>query len=163
MNGHYIREKPLDELYELSKDFWPRLAVGVSDEYKKAVLGLISERLKFLAEIPSLTSFFFEDLPVDLKLIDNNEQLGKFSHDELRALLEKVSLGLQHSDFSVEGLNKILNGLLEETSQKPSVLFSLIRVATTWAPASPGLSETLHVLGKNKSLERIKAAGAALS
>ena len=163
MNGHYIREKPLDELSELSKDFWPRLAVGVSDEYKKAVLGLISERLKFLAEIPSLTSFFFEDLPVDLKLIDNNEQLGKFSHDELRALLEKVSLGLQHSDFSVEGLNKILNGLLEETSQKPSVLFSLIRVATTWAPASPGLSETLHVLGKNKSLERIKAAGAALS
>jgi len=47
--------------------------------------------------------------------------------------------------------------LLETTGQKPAVLFSLIRIATTQAPASPGLADTLHVLGKEISLRRIDA------
>ena len=52
MNGHYIRQKSLDELYEFSKDFWPASAENASEEYKKEVLGLVQERLKFLAELP---------------------------------------------------------------------------------------------------------------
>jgi len=42
------------------------------------------------------------------------------------------------------------------------VLFSLIRIATTEAPSSPGLAETLAVLGKERSLQRIDAQLAAL-
>ena len=61
-----------------------------SDEYKKQVLGLIQERLKYFSEIPSLTDFFFQDLPVDLKLVDGNKQLKKFSHAELKSLLTRL-------------------------------------------------------------------------
>jgi glutamyl/glutaminyl-tRNA synthetase len=66
------------------------------------------------------------------------------------------------SDFSTEDLTHKLNQLLEETGQKPGVLFSLIRIATTWSPASPGLAESLSVLGKAKSLERIEQSIATL-
>lgn len=163
LNGHYIRQIPVDNLYELSKDFWPHSADNQTEQYKKKVLGLIKDRLKYLAEIPKLTEFFFEDLPVDLNLIDKSKQLSKFSRAELQSLLEKSKQRLEQSDFSAEDLTETLNKLLQETGQKPAVLFSLIRVATTWAPASPGLAETLNLLGKEKSLARLDAALAALA
>lgn len=163
MNGSYIRELPVEKLYELSKDFWPPVADSQPEQYKQQVLGLIQERLKYLAEIPALTSFFFEDLPVDLRLIDDNKQLKNFNHIELKELLQQANSALEQIDFSPEKLTACLNELLEKTSQKPGVLFSLIRIATTWAPASPGLAKTLSLLGKDKSLQRIKTAITALA
>ena len=69
---------------------------------------------------------------------------------------------LAHTDFSVDDLTERLNGLLETTAQKPAVLFSLVRIASTQAPSSPGLADSLAVLGKERSLARIDAQLAAL-
>jgi glutamyl-tRNA synthetase len=162
VDGHFIRQLPLDSLYELSEGFWPASAAAADDQHKKNVLRLVQERLKYLAELPQLTNFFFEDLPVDLGLIDNNKQLKAASHAELAQMLETSRGRLEQTDFSIAELTEALNALLEELSQKPGVLFSLIRIATTWAPASPGLAESLSLLGKSTSLERIDQALAAL-
>ncbi|HSX18242.1 MAG TPA: glutamate--tRNA ligase [Candidatus Saccharimonadales bacterium] len=156
MNGHYIRHLPLNELYAHSMGFWLKSTENQPDKYKKAVLALVQERLKYLSELPKLTNFFFEDLPIDLKLIDGNKQLSNLSRGEQINLLEKAKERLSESDFSSDSLTKVLNDLLEETGQKPGVLFSLIRIATTWADASPGLAETLSLLGKDKGLERLQ-------
>lgn len=154
-SGHFIRETPLEKLFELAKGFWPSEAAKASDDYKKQVLALVQERLKFLAELPSLTNFFFKDLPFDASLISNNKQLKKLDKNELVVLLEVAKVRLETSDFAVNDLTKKLNALLEETKQEPAVLFSLIRIATTNAPASPALADTLAVLGKERSLKRI--------
>jgi len=69
MNGHYIRELSVDELYVKVANFWPAEAAGSDDAYKKQVLSLVQERLKYFAELPELTKFFFIDLPVDPSLI----------------------------------------------------------------------------------------------
>ena len=61
MNGHYIRELSVDELFERSRDFWPESTASASDDFKKQVLRLIQERLKYFGEIPELTTFFFAD------------------------------------------------------------------------------------------------------
>lgn len=163
INGHFIREMPADELYEKSKDFWPAEAQNTDENYKKAVLKLVSERLKYLAELPELTKFFFVDLPINPELINGNKQLGKLSEDELKELLQTARDSLVESDFSLDDLTERLNKLLEQTGQKPAVLFSLVRIATTQAPASPGLAETLSVLGKETSLRRLDSQLAALS
>lgn len=155
ISGHFIRETPLDELYDLAQDFWPPEAADASDDYKKQVLSLVQERLKFLAELPELTSFFFKDLPYSPELISKNKQLKKLDPNELVVLLEVAKVRLEASDFSPQDLTEKLNGLLEETGQKPAVLFSLVRIATTNAPASPGLADTLAVLGKKLSMARI--------
>lgn len=155
VNGTFIRALDTGDIYTRCQDFWPIEASEATAEYKTAVLGLVQERLKYFAELPELTRFFFIDLPVDPELIATNKQLKKFSSVELKSLLEQAREVLEQSDFSVEDLTNRLNQLLETTSQKPGVLFSLIRIATTQAPASPGLADTMHVLGKKITLDRI--------
>jgi glutamyl-tRNA synthetase len=162
MNGTRIRALDLDDLYGKVATFWPPEAKTYDDTYKKAVLGLVQERLKFFAELPELTSFFFRDLPVNLELITTHKQLKKLEPAEWRALLTKAREVLADTDFTAETLTAALNKLLEQTAQKPAVLFSLVRIATTQAPASPGLADTLAVLGKEISLRRIDATLAEL-
>lgn len=161
-SGHFIRQLPLDDLYGKAGSFWPPEAENYDEHYKKRVLGLVQERLKYLAELPALTDFFFKDLSVDPGLWQSHKQLKKLSNAELKDLLAQAKSSLAASDFSEEDLTERLNQLLEQTGQKPAVLFSLIRIATTQAPASPGLADTLAVLGKNRSLARLDQMLAAL-
>ncbi len=157
MNGHYIRQLTLDDLFNRTKTFWPKDAERYDDKYKKQVLGLVQERLKFFAELQDLTNFFFTDLPINPTLWRENKQLKKMDEDTLRNLLINSKATLEHSNFSPSDLTDRLNELLSATNQKPAVLFSLIRIATTQATASPGLADTLAVLGKEVSLRRIDA------
>ena len=154
-NGHFIRHLTPDELYQKSKNFLPPEAQNADENFKKQVLTLVQERLKYFAELPELTRFFFTDLPIDSELISSNKQLSKFSKEELKTMLETVKLSIEQSDFSLQDLTDRLNKLLQQTTQKPAILFSLIRIATTQAPASPGLADTLQVLGKETTLRRI--------
>lgn len=70
-------------------------------------------------------------------------------------LLKQSRESLAQSNFELNDLVEQLNQLLVQTAQKPVVLFSLIRIATTQAPASPGLADTLLILGKETTLRRI--------
>lgn len=155
MNGSKIRELEISELYARTKGYWPPEAQAYNETYKTEVLALIQERLKFLSEIPELTSFFFSDLLINDELITTNKQLKKFSSDELTNWLSISRAEIANSDFTVADLTDRLNGLLITTEQKPGVLFSLIRIATTQAPASPSLAETMALLGKDCCLRRI--------
>lgn len=162
LNGAWIRSLDSLTLYSRSSGYWPDSSASYDDEYKQRVLGLIQERLKYFAEIPLLTNFFFEDLPINRELIDINKQLKKYTYTELASLLETSKLSLEQSDFSAADLTSRLNELLETTGQKPGVLFSLIRLATTWSPSSPALADTLAVLGKARSLQRLEASLVAM-
>lgn len=162
INGSLIRSMGLDELYDRVKTFWPEEASNHPEAYKKEVLGLVQERLKFFGELDELSRFFFIDLPLDKNLIKNNKKLNQLEPEALKELLQVSRDSLAESDFSLDDLIKRLNSLLEATNQKPAVLFSLIRIATTQVPASPSLAETLSVLGKDTSLRRIDQQLAAL-
>jgi len=167
MNGSYIRELALEDLYAKSKNvaladpavdprsYWPAEAAEAPDDYRKQVLAIVQERLKYLSELPELTMFFFKDLPVDPTLISTHKQLKKLEPSQLHDLLTQSRAALANSDFSLQNLTDELNGLLETTGQKPAILFSLIRIAIAQSPASPGLADTLHILGKERSLARI--------
>lgn len=163
INGSYIRQMPLDQLYYAVESFWPAEANEYDQTYRLFVLGLVQERLKFFAELPELTRFFFIDLPIDPELLSTSKQLKKLDQSELRHLLELTLDKLSESTFEPTDLIERLNDLLETTGQKPAVLFSLIRIATTQASASPGLAETMAVLGKKRCLARIQQQLAALA
>ncbi|RWZ78638.1 MAG: glutamate--tRNA ligase [Candidatus Microsaccharimonas sossegonensis] len=158
MNGQHIRLLPLDDLYERVTDFWPASAVNVSEDLKKQVLALVQDRLKTLKDLAVLTGYFFADPPADWSLIENNKQLAKLSKDELNQLLQAAYDAFGASDFTPEAIQETLNQLLITTSQKPAILFSLIRTVVSWAPFSPALNHTLSVLGKEVSLSRLDAA-----
>ncbi len=163
VNGSYIRNLQLNDLYERVRDYWPSEAQSYEEDYKKQVLGLVQERLKYFAELSEISNFFFVDLPPDPALITEHKQLKKLSKVELIDLLKQTKAALQESDFAVGDLTMRLNQLLEQTGHKPAVLFSLIRIATTQAAASPGLADTLAELGKSRSLQRLDKQLSAFS
>ena len=163
MNGQWIRRLSLDDLYERVKKYWPKSAEDADETYKKQVLALVQDRLKTLAELPLMTEYFFAEPTVNLELIDTNKQLKKLSRGEQKSLLEAAhTVFTNTTDWNSEAIQNTLNQLLETTGQKPGVLFSLIRIATTWAPFSPQLNDTLALLGRDKTLTRLTASIAAL-
>lgn len=159
VNGHFIRELSLENLAHKVDFFWPESAKKADENYKNKVLALAQDRLKTLKDLPALTSYFFEEPKPNLELITGNKQLKKFSNNELSNLLVEVKTAFSDSsDWTPESIQDCLNELLETTSQKPGVLFSLVRIVTTWSPFSPQLNDTLALLGKDKTLARISAA-----
>lgn len=157
INGQAIRQMSNNELYEQGKKFLPTLAKNYDETYNRQVLEVLQERLKYFAEIPELSGFFYETPEISLELITNHKKLKKLTNDELAQLLEQSHNAIKElDDFSVGSITTTLNKLLEHTQQKPVILFSLIRIAITRAPASPGLAETIGVLGKQVTLERLQ-------
>ncbi|MNX10340.1 Glutamate--tRNA ligase 1 [compost metagenome] len=158
LNGQHIRLLSLDDLYVRVTDFWPTSAAGASEEKKKQILTLVQDRLKTLLDLPLLTDYFFSEPTPDWSMVDDNKQLKKFDRQELVELLEATSNALSTSDFDPTSIQDTLNSLLETTEQKPGILFSLIRLAVSWAPFSPALNDTLAALGKETVLSRLDAA-----
>ncbi len=158
LNGQWIRRVPLDDLYERVGEFWPESAKNADETYKKQVLALVQDRLKTLADLPMMSSYFFEEPTPDWEMITSNKQLKKLEPTEIKSLLEAAAAALETSEFDAESLQQTLNELLEKTGQKPGILFSLIRLAVSWAPFSPALNDTLALLGKDAAVRRLKTA-----
>lgn len=156
LNGQHIRLLSVDDLFNRVVDFWPESAKQASDERKKQILQLVQDRLKTLADLPMLSNYFFTEPTVDWSMITDNKQLSKLSADEIANLLNSAKNALLVSGFNAEAIQVSLNHLLETTGQKPGILFSLIRIAVSWAPFSPALNDTLAVLGKDTVISRIQ-------
>jgi len=161
LNGQHIRALNIDQLYERVADFWPESAATARDYYKKEILALVQDRLKTLADVPLLSSYFFERPTPNWTMIDENKQLSKFTCEELVSLLGAATAAFEDIDFDAEAIQEALNILLETTGQKPGILFSLIRLSVSWAPFSPALNETLAALGKAEVITRITESIAA--
>lgn len=155
LNGQWIRKIPLSDLEKRIESFWPDEARDADYNYKKDVLYLAQDRLKTLADLPALTRYFFTEPTVDMALIENNKQLKKLTSERRKELLIQAKEALELSEFTPEAIQDTLNALLETTGEKPGILFSLIRIYTTWAPFSPQLNDTLALLGKEKVLHRL--------
>lgn len=158
LNGQHIRLLTIDDLYQRVTPFWPASAAEASEEQKKHVLALVQDRLKTLTDLPTITDYFFATPTPDWSMVDDNKQLRKLSRDEQVKLLAQAAEALSQSNFEPEAIQEALNSLLEITGQKPGILFSLVRLAVSWAPFSPALPDTLAALGKETVIERLDSA-----
>jgi glutamyl-tRNA synthetase len=158
MNGQWIRKLSLDELYSRTANFWPESATNARDEDKRQVLSLVQDRLKTLADLPLITDYFFTEPTPKPEMIAEHKQLKKLSATEITLLLKEAHETFAASEFDAVSLQTTLNQLIERTGQKPIILFSLIRIVVSWAPFSPALNDTLAILGKEQTLQRITKA-----
>ena len=142
----------------------------ISFDYLQKIVSIYQERLKKLSEISELTDFFFkEKLNYAKELLRWEEQTDA---DVFKALdkLEKILSEIEQSEWTKENLERILTKEAEEftsrvgelTSQTQRVnrgyLLWPLRVALTGKEASAGPFEIAEILGKQKTLKRIKEA-----
>ncbi|UCB46055.1 MAG: glutamate--tRNA ligase [Spirochaetota bacterium] len=162
-NGMYIRKKSIEQLYEL---ILPYLIKGgfiakedpdQDKDYILEIIPLIQERLKYLGDIENHVWFFF-DKHFEVRQTDALIPKKLSKNDAVRILEETARAIEGLKVFSEEDIENCLRGLVESIGFKAGQVFMTIRVAITGSSVSPGLFETIRVLGKNRVQSRINHA-----
>jgi glutamyl-tRNA synthetase len=147
MNGRYVRELAVEDLQA-------RLEALLGRDLRRDVVEIAQEKISTLAEFWPLTRFFFEgpadDPAAREKVFGANGGAGA-----LEVAREAVA-GVE--DWSVEGLESALRGAADAAGLKPKHLFQPVRVAISGSTISPGIFESVAVLGREETLRRIDAA-----
>lgn len=163
MNGFYIRTMSLPELTKRVVPFLEKAKlVDLSSNgetklsYLEEAMALEQARMKHLNEAPELLDFFLlEDLEYDLQLFAAKKRSGEEILEMLKIVHERLS---EVSSCTEDALEDVLRGLSEEFNWKAGELFMPVRIAVTGKRATPPLFATMRVVGKERTLKRIKEA-----
>jgi len=129
--------------------------IGLNEIEK--IISLYHERLKKLSEISGLTDFFFKDkLKYDRNLLKWKEMSNKETRISLDKL-EKILFKIKNEDWSKEKLEHLIMPEADRIGDRGKLLWPL-RVALTGKEASAGPFEIAEILGRDKTLKRIKEA-----
>ena len=147
MNGMYLRELPPEEyareivrwLNEQGYD-WP-------EDKVRASAPLVQEKIEKLSQYPDYARFLFEPVSPD-----------GADPEVCRAALSALQ---PVEPWEASRIEDALRALADSLGQKPRQAFAPIRLAVTGSKVSPGLFESLELLGKDESLARLSVAAAA--
>jgi glutamyl-tRNA synthetase len=162
-NGHYIRELSYSELYEALLPFLRKENIVNSEnekqrkDYVLSILPLVQERLNHLSDIAEFVWFFFDDL---YEIRDVQALIPKKGNrqDALLILTKTHETVNELQSFEEEQLEESMRRLVEELGLKVGQVFMTVRVAVTGSRVSPGLFETMYVLGREVVLRRLLGA-----
>jgi glutamyl-tRNA synthetase len=154
LNGRFMREMPLE-------DYTAAVARHLGrepDDELLAACEIAQAKAQTLEEVWPLIRFLFEP-PVE-----DEKAWGKVMKEGTGEVLEAVADALEPVEpFEPEAIEAALAPLLERFDLKPGKLYQPIRVAITGTSVSPGIFESLAVLGRERSLERVRAAAGRLA
>jgi glutamyl-tRNA synthetase len=146
MNGRYLRELPPEELAR-------RIEATYGKPVPPEALQIAQEKMQTLADFWTLAAFLTERQEFDEKA------WAKVMSDGAPERLRKAREALAAVDpFSVEGVELALRAVVEELGVKPKEVFQPVRVAITGTTVSPGIFESVAVLGREETLARIDIA-----
>ena len=144
MNGVYLRALAPDAYADEVVEYLGERGVDWPHDRVRAMAPLVQEKVARLGEIADFTRFLFEDVAPDPSLLD-------------RRILEAAAQALAAvDDWTAAELEVALKRLCEDLGEKPRTVFAPIRVAVTGSRVSPGLYESLELLGRETSLERLR-------
>ena len=148
MNGVYLRNLEPDEYAHFLCKWLDEQEIDWPKDTVYATVPLIHEKIERFSQYPDFVRFLFE--PVALP----EGADGRI----WRAGYEKLALV---DPWDATTIEQALRELCEELGEKPRQAFAPIRLAITGSKISPGLFESLELLGKDESLQRLSAAAAA--
>lgn len=152
MNGHYIQGLDIDDL---AARLLPDLAdhgVAVEIDLLKKAVPLISERMKHLTEAVELLHFLFTD-----DIVPNEKAQGLLAKAP-DGYMAKASDALERvEDWTHEAIAAAMDELASANELNRTKGWQPIRAAATGSNISPPLPESLELLGKARTLARIRA------
>jgi glutamyl-tRNA synthetase len=153
-NGQYIRGLSDEELALRLRDF-----TSLVYEDILRVVPLVKDRLVVLKEFDDLVAFVFEEMTFDKDLLIGKNQTAESTR---MALLESAAVLAELNDWSQEAWEAAIRQLADKLGWKAGDLFMALRVAITFSKTSPPLRESMEVIGREQSLQRIQAAAQRL-
>ena len=160
MNGHYIRTSPRERI---EAELRSRIAAvhgtfpaAADAAYVGRVIALLRESLKTLGEIGPLSEFFFRD-----EVVWEDEARKRLAGWPRAAeILDAVAALVKSTEpFTPEALEAAFRARATEMGLRFKDIVHPARFATTGRVAGPSLFHTLEVLGRERCLARIQAAG----
>jgi glutamyl-tRNA synthetase len=149
MNGVYLRELPAGEYADRVVTYLREQGSDWPEERVRAAAEIVQEKIARLDEFAGFAGFLFHPVEPDPALLDEH-------------ILSAAETTLANVDpWTAEAIEKALKKLCEELGEKPRTVYAPIRVAVTGSRVSPGLYESLELLGRGESLARIRAGAKA--
>jgi glutamyl-tRNA synthetase len=157
LNAHYIKEADPERLASILAWHFERMGhSGLDTNYLKAIVPLYQPRAKTMQEMADQALFFILDseaIEYDPKAVD------KFLQPKDREHLDLLKARFAALDtFDLQSLEGVAAAYLEEQGIKFKAIAQPIRVALTGRTVSPGLFETMEVLGREETLARMERA-----
>jgi glutamyl-tRNA synthetase len=148
LNGVYLRGLPLDQYAEALIAYLREQGYDWDEELVRPAAPLVQEKIATFAEFPDFARFLFEPVAPDRDLLDGAGSVLA-SAGEVLAEVEPFTAG---------SIEEALRSLAERLELKPRDAFQPIRVAVTGSKISPGLFESIELLGREETLARLAAA-----
>ena len=148
MNGVYLRALSPEEYAETLVAYLRETGFQGDEATIREAAPLVQEKIATLGEFPTFAGFLFTPVEPPADLLDGSAPVLR----EAREALARTQ------PFSRERIEEELRALSERLELKPRQAFQPIRVAVTGSKVSPGLFESLELLGRDESLARIDAA-----
>lgn len=149
LNGRYIREMDVDALTARIEAFTGRTGL-------RAAVAISQEKIGTLADFWPLAGFLFDGPADDPKA---REKWHDADHRHALVQAREAIARLDDAGFDVEHLEVALREVVEaDPDRKPKDVYQPIRVALAGTTVSPGIFESLAVLGRDESLRRLDAA-----
>ncbi|HZV72708.1 MAG TPA: glutamate--tRNA ligase [Conexibacter sp.] len=147
MNGRYLRDLPLEELTARIEAFTGRSGLSEGVE-------ISHEKIQTLADFWPLAGFLY-DGPVDDPAAWEKTIGAEGGADALAAAREALAA---LDAFTQDAVDAALRGVVEAHGWKPKQVFQPVRVAIAGTTISPGIFESVALLGREEALRRIDAA-----
>jgi glutamyl-tRNA synthetase len=156
LNAEHIRALPIDDLSQRLLPIVRESGVSVAPEKMSQITPLIRERIKLLRDVLTAADFFFVD---QLPPYDPAELIPQKGDAAMAAkVLQKAQSILPGVEFKHDPLDQAMRAAAQELGVKAGQMFQPVRVAVCGRKNAPPLFETLEVLGKEKTLQRIEQA-----
>jgi glutamyl-tRNA synthetase len=149
MNGVHLRALAPEELGDRLVAYLRERGSDWPEERVRAAATIVQEKIGKLSEFPGFAGFLFGPVKPDPALLDGR-LLG--AAEEALANVEP---------WSADAVERALKALCDELGETPRTVYLPIRVAVTGSRVSPGLYESLELLGRDETLARIRAGIAA--
>ncbi|MGH3023714.1 MAG: glutamate--tRNA ligase [Gaiellaceae bacterium] len=148
LNGVHLRELTVEEYAAALVSYLAETGFEGDEETIRASAPLVQGKIGRLGEYPQFAGFLFRRVEPPPELLDG-------AGDVLARARETLA---EVKPFTAAAIEGALRAFAEELELKPRQAFGPIRAAVTGSKVSPGLFESLELLGREESLARLDAA-----
>jgi glutamyl-tRNA synthetase len=148
LNGMYLRALPPDEYAGELVRYLRDEGYEWDEGLIRRAAPIVQEKIERFGQFPDFAGFLFREIEPDPALLNGTAPVVSAAREEL----ERVE------PFAAPEIEVALRALAERLELSPRKAFEPIRIAVTGSKVSPGLFESIELLGKEETLRRLSAA-----